>query len=97
MPAPVPASSPKIARIAALTTVEADKAVDNRGDAHQELDKRLEDAAAKTRLDLHHKDGATKRDGQREERCQEHDAKGSHNQRKRTVDAVGGDPSWCPR
>ena len=50
---------------------KADEAVDDRGDAHQELDERLEDATPKARLDLHDKDGAAEGYGEREERCQE--------------------------
>ena len=72
---------------------EADEAVDDGRNAHEELDQGLKDAATEARLDLHHEDGAAERDGKREERRQEHDAEGGYDQRERAVDAIGGNPA----
>ena len=56
MPAPAGAASPKMAFTSAFDHVEAEDAVDDRRDAHEQLDEGLEDAAAEATGDLHDED-----------------------------------------
>ena len=71
---------------------EADEAIDDAGDAHEELDRRLEDLAAEDRPDLDHEDRRAQGHGKREDRRENRDGERSHDEGQRAVAAIGRNP-----
>ena len=72
---------------------QADEAVDDGGDADEQLDQGLEHLAAKAGADLHDEDGAAQGDGKREQGGEEHHAEGRDDERERPELAVRGHPA----
>ena len=76
----------------AVHHIKAEHAVDDRRNAHEQLDERLEHATAETGRNLHHEHGRTKRDGQSDDRREQGDRERTHDHGERSVHILLGNP-----